>query len=224
MNNLARQGMPSGPIETTYKGCRFRSRLEARWAVFFDTVGIKWQYEPQGFQTEAGVRWLPDFFLPTTATWVEVKGSDDLLYEDWKRLAAMLDHDSPVPGIKNSYTTQCRGMVLLGEIPIPKFGLTIHPVIQHSDDRGLVRGWGTFLREWVDDVGPLGGLTYLSFGLLASFLDVPSEQINLGSDAEHWSVAHRHIETPCAARTILKGYEAARSARFEHGQHGAMRA
>ena len=37
------------PIETKYKGCRFRSRLEARWAVFFDALGIKWWYEPEGF-------------------------------------------------------------------------------------------------------------------------------------------------------------------------------
>ncbi len=37
------------PIETKYKGCRFRSRLEARWAVFFDALGIKWRYEPEGF-------------------------------------------------------------------------------------------------------------------------------------------------------------------------------
>ncbi len=37
------------PIETKYKGCRFRSRLEARWAVFFDTLGLKWWYEPEGF-------------------------------------------------------------------------------------------------------------------------------------------------------------------------------
>ena len=26
-------------IETAYKGYRFRSRLEARWAVFFDAIG-----------------------------------------------------------------------------------------------------------------------------------------------------------------------------------------
>lgn len=37
------------PIETKYKGCRFRSRLEARWAVFFDALEIKWWYEPEGF-------------------------------------------------------------------------------------------------------------------------------------------------------------------------------
>jgi hypothetical protein len=37
------------PRETYYRGCRFRSRIEARWAVFFDTLGIKWWYEPEGF-------------------------------------------------------------------------------------------------------------------------------------------------------------------------------
>ena len=34
------------PIETIYKGYRFRSRLEARWAVFFDALGIEYEYEP----------------------------------------------------------------------------------------------------------------------------------------------------------------------------------
>lgn len=28
------------PIETWYASCRFRSRLEARWAVFFDTLRL----------------------------------------------------------------------------------------------------------------------------------------------------------------------------------------
>jgi hypothetical protein len=37
------------PIETLYRGYKFRSRLEARWAVFFDVAGIAWQYEPEGF-------------------------------------------------------------------------------------------------------------------------------------------------------------------------------
>ena len=35
------------PIETVYKGYRFRSRLEARWAVFFDALDIEWYYEPE---------------------------------------------------------------------------------------------------------------------------------------------------------------------------------
>lgn len=36
-------------IETSYKGYRFRSRLEARWAVFFDALGIEWEYEKEGY-------------------------------------------------------------------------------------------------------------------------------------------------------------------------------
>ena len=43
-------------IETEYSGHKFRSRLEARWAVFFDSLGIKWEYEPEGFETDAGTR------------------------------------------------------------------------------------------------------------------------------------------------------------------------
>ncbi|MBA3003118.1 MAG: hypothetical protein FP813_04610 [Desulfurivibrio sp.] len=53
------------PIETKYRGYRFRSRLEARWAVFFDALGIKWEYEFQGYEFSNGVRYLPDFYLPT---------------------------------------------------------------------------------------------------------------------------------------------------------------
>ena len=62
-------------IETRYKGYRFRSRLEARWAVFFDALGIKWEYEPEGFDLGGGVRYLPDFFLPEIqgGLWVEIK-------------------------------------------------------------------------------------------------------------------------------------------------------
>lgn len=52
------------PIETIYKGYRFRSRLEARWAVFFDALGIddnEIEYEPEGFILPSGKYYLPDF-------------------------------------------------------------------------------------------------------------------------------------------------------------------
>lgn len=50
------------PIETFYRGYRFRSRLEARWAVFFDALEIGWEYEPEAFSLD-GVGYLPDFRL-----------------------------------------------------------------------------------------------------------------------------------------------------------------
>lgn len=63
-------------IETQYKGYRFRSRLEARWAVFFDALGLKWEYEPEGFELGAGVRYLPDFRVTSPqgiVQWYEIK-------------------------------------------------------------------------------------------------------------------------------------------------------
>lgn len=61
------------PIETYYNGYRFRSRLEARWAVFFDAAGIKYEYELEGFELKSGRRYLPDFWLPEFGIYVEIK-------------------------------------------------------------------------------------------------------------------------------------------------------
>ncbi len=69
-------------IETEYKGYRFRSRLEARWAVFFDACGVKWEYKPEGFDLGDGFYYLPDFLLHDVWVrnhtkcdlWIEVKG------------------------------------------------------------------------------------------------------------------------------------------------------
>ena len=63
------------PIETKYKGYKFRSRLEARWAVFFVKMGIKFQYEPDGFKLDSGW-YLPDFWLPQVKMWAEVKPNE----------------------------------------------------------------------------------------------------------------------------------------------------
>lgn len=52
-------------IPTTYAGVNFRSRLEARWAAFFDLCGWKWDYEP--FDLDG---WAPDFKIRTE--WCEV--------------------------------------------------------------------------------------------------------------------------------------------------------
>lgn len=59
-------------IQTVYNGYRFRSRLEARWAVFFDTLQIKYEYEKEGFDID-GILYLPDFYLPDYSCWIEIK-------------------------------------------------------------------------------------------------------------------------------------------------------
>jgi hypothetical protein len=63
-------------IETQYKGYRFRSRLEARWAVFFDALGIEWEYEKEGYDLGEAGWYLPDFWLPEIQVWIEIKGGN----------------------------------------------------------------------------------------------------------------------------------------------------
>ena len=63
------------PIETKYRGYKFRSRLEARWAVFFDAMSIEFQYEPEGFKLKSGW-YLPDFWLLQVKMWAEVKQNE----------------------------------------------------------------------------------------------------------------------------------------------------
>jgi hypothetical protein len=60
------------PIETRFDGYRFRSRLEARWAVFFKTIGLSYEYEKEGFHLDDEM-YLPDFWLPQVSLWAEVK-------------------------------------------------------------------------------------------------------------------------------------------------------
>lgn len=55
-----------------YRGLTFRSRLEARWAMVFDELGLSFEYEPKAFETPAGW-YLPDFHLPDLGLWVEIK-------------------------------------------------------------------------------------------------------------------------------------------------------
>lgn len=64
------------PKDTVYNGYRFRSRLEARWAVFFDEARIHYEYEPEGFDLKNGESYLPDFYLPDFELYVEIKPFD----------------------------------------------------------------------------------------------------------------------------------------------------
>lgn len=73
-------------IETVFDGHRFRSRLEARWAVFFKELELPYEYELEGFEVGDGVRYLPDFFLPGLDVHVEVKPNCELARKDLEKL------------------------------------------------------------------------------------------------------------------------------------------
>ncbi len=86
--------MPLKAIETEYKKYRMRSRLEARWAVVFDAMKFKWQYELEGVITPDG-NYLPDFWIDTVSMWAEVKPADFTKHE--KKLAQAVATASGYP-------------------------------------------------------------------------------------------------------------------------------
>jgi hypothetical protein len=116
---------PIKAIETKYGGYRFRSRLEARWAVFFDHAEIEWEYEPEGYEvpTPTGtLRYLPDFWLEC-GQWAEVKGFLD------------------VNGTRRLYDVACtlaecgqgNDLVVFGEVP--RLHSALWPVQLHFEGR-----------------------------------------------------------------------------------------
>lgn len=225
-------------IETQYKGYRFRSRLEARWAVFFDALGIEYQYEPEGFEDVVWdgwssewvdgkliehqeepkiVRYLPDFFLPRTGTWCEVKGCDDALRSDLARLTPFLDWGCPLPGFTESWCKNnkwnCPGLLILGEIPNGnEWGVNVHPIIVHR--KGLLVEWALFERT---------GPRRLSDDAIDLIGSITGNEMFIGDvfDESSWgrfSAKSVLVTTKLARKSIRDAYSAARSARFEHGE------
>jgi hypothetical protein len=70
-------------IPTEYRGRTYRSRLEARWAAFFDRLGLAHEYEP--FDLGA---WSPDFLLTDIDTLVEVKPLTEFDADVWAKMVA----------------------------------------------------------------------------------------------------------------------------------------
>lgn len=94
-------------IPTVYGARQFRSRLEAKWASFFDEAGWQFEYEPFDL---AG--WAPDFFL---------RGAREILVEV-KPISA-LDMDTCKKMIRASAAAGWTGeLLLLGTAPLFDMG------------------------------------------------------------------------------------------------------
>lgn len=200
-------------IETSYAGHRFRSRLEARWAVAFDRMGTSWVYEPQGYEIDvAGTKrnYLPDFWLPEAGVWCEVKGSPEGL--DLPLLAYAAHPEGGLPdGPEGGPARLSPGhrLLILGPVPQPQLmTVPLHCVFTSYKD------------------GPLAGVSAtgaLFFGnvVLGTELSVPVLDLSGNfyvTKTDLWPRVAGEDTLPLA---MAVGYQAARSARFEHGESGA---
>lgn len=55
-------------------GQYFRSEWEAAYARYLNANDVEWTYEPRTFEITETINYTPDFYLPKSEEWVEVKG------------------------------------------------------------------------------------------------------------------------------------------------------
>jgi len=192
--------MEATPIETQYKGYRFRSRLEARWAVFFDEMRVPYRYELEGFNL-GDTRYLPDFWLPDgirffdehearADVWVEVKPSAQLSEEDRHKIAEFVKQ------------TGYHLILLSGE---PGLDAGVRFIAYDKENRK----WWAPMVQWVEMSGQQLGLMRQD-----SLDDIPGDETR--------GALARLKET----RMLISAYNAARQARFDrvNGQQTASEA
>jgi hypothetical protein len=194
-------------IETVYNGYRFRSRLEARWAVFFDTLGVRYEYEPQGFELarpgRRAVLYLPDFWIPDLGFWVEIK---------------------PTPP-DAAASAKCAFLASQTKCDVfcfdhPEFSAPTFDVQAGRFSGAWARGWRAGDRwEAGQEWGHFGSCwmecQQCMVGGVPGFVGV----LNALGMEMHWRETGHH---PASMRKnterLLAAYVAARQARFEHGE------
>lgn len=190
-------------IETVYNGYRFRSRLEARWAVFFDSVGIKYLYEPEGFEIDSPdglLRYLPDFYFPNLGVFGEVKGGKCSI-TDKRKIFWSVEYQGP-----------CKdGIILLGSIPpdaLYTLDLLFQMVFWHK---------GVLLdRVYIDLFDGKEKVEYHDVWR-GPYLPDPEELPDC-FDLVRDACISPSIEFRESSKQMFRGFGNARMARFEHGE------
>lgn len=186
-------------IQTQYKGYHFRSRLEARWAVFFDACGYQWEYEPEGFDLGDGVYYLPDFKIYG----VDDNGDDYIFWIEIK------------PDGKN-----------LSDLEIKKIESFKSAVWDNAYSRNgkLIKGYGDYIViEGMPERGKMHEGTLMT-GVDGSWWVL--DPVYRGRPS-FWERDHdfEFLNWPAHPDNYIAGYgcpyDKARSARFEHGESGA---
>jgi hypothetical protein len=63
-------------IRTRLNDVLYASKTEAQWVIFFNEMGLRFEYEPAYFTLPGGIVYRPDFWLPQVKWFAEVKPFD----------------------------------------------------------------------------------------------------------------------------------------------------
>ena len=218
-------------IETRYDGYRFRSRLEAKWAVFFNAVGIDYCYEEYGFDLD-GIWYLPDFKLRLRGRyiWVEVKGQVPTEEEERKALRLCIADKHPV-----CILVESPGLgTYIGFVYVP-INISEPEVIRElKKDIGFLKEEGARLR-WTARTQAIviqgkgkHAIPRLMFDLQRGFKCITTLFAQCPKCKEVFLTAYFHpgtgLNCECPGEVdadtpfLRSAYVSARSARFEHGE------
>lgn len=109
--------------EVIYNGQKYRSTLEARWAMFFDLAHIKFVYELQTFYCGtyddcSDVFYEPDFYLPEYDIYCEVKATETQLAHSFiNKIQYAIDF--------NQTDISRKGLLILGQIPKYNYSIPV---------------------------------------------------------------------------------------------------
>lgn len=178
-------------IETTYKGYKFRSRIEARWAYFMDLLGVRYEYEKEGYKLNHGW-YLPDFWLIDLDAWLEIKGKSPTMQE------ICLAEDL-------SWHTKKIVYLAFGQIPYP---------VYEFDSEDIESMYAFFPNGGSDTRYYFCECVYC--GSIGIQFDGRSDRMPCKTKgcprSEHGDKGYAF-----ATYTLLDAYKKARQARFEHG-------
>lgn len=191
-------------IETFYKGYRFRSRLEARWAVFFDACGVKWEYEPEGFDLGDGNYYLPDFLLHDVRVWRDYFYTLDNLWVEVKGVLTLQD-------AKKIY--KFANFPLSEDIVPPENSIYVVTGFPEKD------GWAC--QSYMSDASET--FSDWNFAVPYNLCTVDGDWFTgwIGiDDAGKLSIFGNGYTKHEDYKKTEQAFDLARQARFEHGEHG----
>ncbi|MCR0391526.1 hypothetical protein MKD04_05890 [[Clostridium] innocuum] len=205
------------PIQTQYRGYLFRSRLEARWAVFFDACGVEWEYEAEGYDLGMGLSYLPDFLLHGVQLggygngsdysqiqdlYVEVKGL--MSQKDSEKIAALYQNGI-IEGLPSLSETP---VLVLGNIPV---GKTVHEIQAYTEARSCKTS-----RDF-----PM--VRPFNFETVDGMDCVATPCVNRDGHLELFGYAKEYNRHYIDCVATERAYRLARQARFEHGEKPEVR-
>lgn len=194
------------PIQTEYDGYRFRSRLEARWAVFFDALNVEYEYEPEGFDLGGGLYYLPDFRVKCYGYRGGNDGNPNDLYIEVK--GEMRDEDAEkirrFSGLYSEHfykgdfdPKDIHPILIVGNIPLRPY-----------DDRSM---------KPYEEFGKLRDVYFFNYRSIDGDVFMAYPAADEKGHFYLWGDDSHYINFDDEER-VENAYLAARQARFEHGE------